>query len=413
MLRRKKSQSFGLPIFRHESPLQGMKQVITRTILVLSIVSFFTDISSEMLYPVMPLFLQSIGFTTVMIGVLEGLAEAIAGLSKMYFGSRSDESGRRMPFVRIGYMLSALSKPLLYFFQVPLWVFFSRSVDRLGKGVRTAARDALLSDETTPAHKAKVFGFHRALDTAGAAIGPLAALIYLHFYPSDYQTLFLIAFLPAALSMACTFLIKEKKHQAAAKTTSFSEKFFYWKKAPADFRKLIAGLLFFALINSSDLFLLLRAKQITGDDQLVLVCYILYNLVFALFAFPLGKMADRIGMKKMLLVGLVLFALVYAGMSVASSLPVLVLVLAGYGIYAAATEGISKALISNLVPRTETASAIGFYAGWNSMAALAASSAAGWIWYAGSPQLMFMVSAAGALLAAVYLLVTKIPSAST
>ncbi|MBX7142062.1 MAG: MFS transporter [Chitinophagales bacterium] len=384
-----------------------MKRFITRTILLLSVVSFFTDISSEMLYPVMPLFLQSIGFTTVMIGVLEGLAEAIAGLSKMYFGSMSDAIGRRMPFVRVGYIMSALSKPVLFFIQCPPWVFFSRTLDRLGKGVRTGARDALLSDEASSENKGKVFGFHRAMDTAGAAIGPLAALLYLQFHPGNYQMLFLLAFLPAALSVFFTLLIRDRKPTGRkVNQTSFAGKFSYWKKSPPPFRKLMTGLLFFALMNSSDLFLLLRAKEITGNDQMVLSSYILYNLVFALFAFPLGRLADRIGLLKMLLAGLGLFVIVYAGMSRAETTTAVIALLVLYGIYAAATEGISKALISNMVPQNETASAVGFYTGWNSICALIASSVAGWIWYAASPQFMFLISASGAAFAVLFLFVS-------
>ena len=139
----------------------------------------------------MPLFLKSIGFTVLMIGVLEGLAEATAGLSKGYFGQLSDHKGKRLPFVRFGYALSALSKPLMGLFTQVWWIFIARTADRLGKGVRTGARDAYLSDCTTSQHKGKVFGFHRSLDTLGAFLGPVLALIYLYFYPGQYTMLFL------------------------------------------------------------------------------------------------------------------------------------------------------------------------------------------------------------------------------
>src|SRR6185295_15589161 len=345
-----------------------MRKIITRTILLLSLVSLFNDISSEMLYPVMPLFLTSIGFSTVLIGVLEGFAEAVAGLSKMYFGSMSDEVGKRMPFVRLGYLMSAISKPMLAVFTFPIWIFSSRTLDRLGKGVRTSARDALLSDETLAEHKGTVFGFHRALDTVGAAIGPALTLIYLQFHPEDYKILFLIAFLPAIISVGFTFVIHEKKaEKKEPESTSFLQKFFYWKKSPVAFRQLMIGLLFFGLMNSSDVFLLLRAKQVTHNDAAVLASYILYNLVFALFAFPLGRIADKIGMKKMIVTGLLIFTFVYAGMSQAHSTVMIVGLLFLYGIYAAATEGITRALVSNLVPNSETASALGFYTGWNSI----------------------------------------------
>ncbi len=381
-----------------------MKKVITRTILLLSLVSLFNDISSEMLYPVLPLFLSSIGFSTVIIGVLEGFAEAVAGLSKMYFGRVSDEAGKRMPFVRLGYFMSAISKTMLAAFTFPLWIFSARSLDKLGKGVRTSARDALLSAETSAEHKGTVFGFHRGMDTAGAAIGPFFALLYLQSHPADYKTLFLIAFLPAIISVGFTFVIHEKKlEKKKTEAIPFIEKFFYWKKSPAAFRKLMTGLFFFGLMNSSDVFLLLRAKQITNNDAAVLSAYILYNLVFALFSFPLGRLADKIGMKKMIVAGFVIFSLVYAGMSQANSTLMIVVLLFLYGIYMAATDGISKAIISNMVPKTETASAIGFYSGWNSIAVMIASSVAGLIWYCGSPELMLLLSAAGSLIAAVYL----------
>src|SRR6185436_18760845 len=160
-----------------------MRKVITPTILLLSLVSLFNDISSEMLYPVMPLFLSSIGFSSVLIGFLEGCAEATAGLSKGYFGQWSDATGKRLPFVHAGYLLSAISKPMMAVFTYPLWIFSARAADRLGKGIRTAARDAILSDESSATDKGKVFGFHKAMDTAGATIGPALALIFLLYYP--------------------------------------------------------------------------------------------------------------------------------------------------------------------------------------------------------------------------------------
>src|SRR4249919_1630514 len=156
---------------------------LTRTIWILSLISLLTDVASEMLYPIMPIYLKSIGFSVLLIGILEGIAEATAGLSKGYFGKLSDNSRKRVPFVQLGYALSALSKPMMAVFVYPAWIFLARTVDRLGKGIRTGARDALLSDEATPATKGRVFGFHRSMDTLGAVAGPALALLYLHFYP--------------------------------------------------------------------------------------------------------------------------------------------------------------------------------------------------------------------------------------
>ena len=235
---------------------------ITRTIWILSFVSLFTDVASEMLYPVIPIYLKSIGFSVVFIGILEGIAEATSGLSKGYFGKLSDSRGKRVPFVQFGYALSGISRPLMAIFTFPLWVIFARTLDRFGKGIRTGARDAILSDEATPETKGKVFGFHRSMDTLGAVLGPALALLYLYFYPENYKTLFFIAFIPSVFAVLGSLLIKESKNTVAKdndKTKVGLLSFLkYWKEAPTDYRKLMLGLLTFTLFNSSDIFLLLK-----------------------------------------------------------------------------------------------------------------------------------------------------------
>src|SRR5688500_16590592 len=183
---------------------------INRTVWILSLVSLFADIASEMLYPVIPIYLADIGYSALLIGILEGLANFTAGLSKGYFGKRSDEKGLRLPFIQSGYFLSAIAKPMMAFFIYPIWFVFVRMIDRLGKGVRTAARDALLSQNATPQTKATVFGFHRGMDTLGAAIGPAVALVFLMIYPKHYREVFLIAFIPGLISVLMIFLLKEK-----------------------------------------------------------------------------------------------------------------------------------------------------------------------------------------------------------
>src|SRR6478752_4847639 len=176
-------------------------RIITRTVLILSLVSLFADVASEMLYPVIPVYLKEIGFSVFLIGILEGVANFTAGLSKGYFGKLSDEKGLRLPFVKLGYFFSAISKPMMAAFVFPLWIFFARTIDRLGKGLRTAPRDALLSQNATKETKARVFGFHRGMDTLGAAIGPSLALLFLIFYPHQYKAIFLIAFVPGLISV--------------------------------------------------------------------------------------------------------------------------------------------------------------------------------------------------------------------
>jgi len=384
---------------------------LTRTIWVLSIISLLTDVASEMLYPVMPIYLKSIGFSVVLIGVLEGIAEATAGLSKGYFGKLSDQTGKRAPFIRLGYGLSAISKPMLAVMVYPLWIFFSRTIDRLGKGIRTGARDAMLSDEATPATKGRVFGFHRSMDTLGAVLGPALALLYLYYYPKDYTTLFLIAFIPGLFTIGLSFVLKDRKSKPKENKTpvNFFSFLSYWKKSPASYRKLVAGLLFFTLFNSSDVFLLLKVKQAGLSDAMTIGVYIFYNLIYAAAAFPLGILADRIGLRKIFIGGLIVFTIVYAGMTVNSNLYWYAGLFLLYGLYAAATEGISKAWITNITAKSDTATAIGTYTGFQSICTMLASSITGWIWFSFGANLAFYITSFVTLLIVIYLLVVRIP----
>jgi MFS family permease len=385
--------------------------IITRVIWILSIVSLLTDISSEMLYPVMPVYLKYIGFSVLLIGILEGLAQAVAGLSNGYFGKLSDSSGKRLPFVRWGYFLSALSKPMMAAFTFPVWIFIARTLDRLGKGMRTSARDALLSDETTPAHKGRVFGFHRSMDTAGAVIGPVFALIFLYYYPGQYRLMFILAFLPGILSVGVTYLIskKEKTKTPAAGHLpySFFSFFKYWKKSSPTYRKLVLGLLGFALLNSSDFFLLLMMKANGLSNVQLILVYIFYNIIYALTSYPVGILADRIGLWQTLIAGLCLFIVVYTGMAFIHSMHLYIPLFAIYGVYAAANEGISKALISNIALRKDTATAIGTFSAFNSLAALLSSSIAGFIWYTWGSKSLFLFVASGSICIVAYLQLIK------
>lgn len=382
---------------------------ITRTVWILSLVSLFTDTASEMLYPIMPLYLKSIGFSVVLIGLLEGIAEASAGLSKGYFGKLSDITQKRVPFVQIGYSLSAISKPIIGLLQYPIWIFLARTMDRLGKGIRTSARDAILSAEATKETKGKIFGFHRSMDTFGAVLGPTFALIYLYFYPNDYQTLFIIAFVPGVLAVLFSIFLKEKSNITRKNDNIVYLKFFeflkYWKASTKGYKILVLGLLFFTLFNSSDVFLLLKAKQSGFDDSTIIGIYIFYNLIYAIFSYPLGIVADRIGLKKIFIIGLALFAIVYFLMSFADSIILLIIIFFLYGIYAAATEGISKALLTNHCNETDTATAIGTFSAFQSIFTMLASSLAGFIWYKFGASFTFISTGIVTTLVIIYYLI--------
>ena len=377
---------------------------ISRPVWILSLVSLFTDTASEMLYPIMPIYLKTIGFSIVLIGVLEGFAEALAGLSKGYFGKLSDNSGKRTPFVQLGYGLSAISKPMMAVFIFPLWIFFARTIDRLGKGIRTGARDAILSDEATPETKGKIFGFHRAMDTFGAVLGPIIALIYLYYYPQQYKTLFYIAFLPGLLAVFASFLLKDNSYSepVSKNKVSFLSFLKYWKLSSDEYKKVVIGLLVFAAFNSSDIFLLLRAKQVGLNDTYVIGIYIFYNLVYAITSLPIGILADKIGLKKMFIFGLALFAIVYFGMAFSENKYYIALFFFIYGVYAAATEGISKAWISNISDKKDTATAIGTYSAFQSICALIASSLAGLIWYEFGASATFITTGIATILIIIY-----------
>lgn len=395
-------------------------RIITRTVFVLSMVSLFADVASEMLYPVIPVYLKEIGFTVLWIGILEGVVNFTAGISKGYFGKLSDEKGLRLPFVKLGYFLSALSKPLIAAFTYPVWIFFVRTLDRLGKGIRTASRDALLSQQATKETKARVFGFHRSMDTVGAAIGPIIALLFLYFYPGCYKTLFYLAFIPGVISILLIFLLKEKRQPVSTLGKgSFFSFFKYWKIATPEFRKVVPALLLFALFNSSDIFLLLITKESISEsglkifgtvfnaDTVTIAAYIVYNLVYAAASYPMGVLADRLSHKAVITSGFILFAVVYAGFAWHPSVAVVFLLFVLYGIYAAATEGVIKAWITNLAHHENTATAIGFYTSCESISTLLASVLAGAMWTFISPSFTFGTTAVIAVIVAVYLLKTS------
>lgn len=399
-----------------------MRKWLTPTVLILSGVSLLNDVAGELLYPVLPLYMASIGYGAIWIGVLEGIAEAISGLTKGWFGDWSDRRGMRLPFVRFGYLLSALSKPLMALFASAPWAIAMRSSDRLGKGIRTGARDALLADQTDTEHRGKVFGFHRALDTAGAVIGPSLALIWLAFHKGEnFKPLFFYALIPGLLCVLLLFLVKEKraeKSKGGFPPSPFSA-FSYWKKANPEYRKLISGIVAFTLLNSSDMFLLLLVKIIFTDgitigslqfsgDMLVVGFYIFYNIIYSVFSFPAGILSDKFGPKRMMIIGYISFAIAYGGMSYAAfdhsvGLGFVLGCFVIYGFFTSCTDGVSKAWVSTLCKKEEKGLAMGLFAGLLSISTLIASIAAGLIWTFTSPWIVFMSAAFMALIIVFYL----------
>lgn len=399
------------------------KKWLTKTVFIISLVSLFNDAASELLYPVLPIYLAGIGFGAMWIGVIEGIAEAAAGFSKGWFGKWSDMRGERLPFIRFGYLLSSLAKPLIVLFPNIFWAVFMRSTDRLGKGVRTGARDAMLSLNSPPEHRGKVFGFHRAMDTIGAFIGPSLALWWLMTHRgTNIAEIFYLALIPAALSMIVLLFLKEKKSAPGGTgLPAFRNMFSYWKEGSKEFRKVSGGLLLFGLCNSSDLFLLMALRNIhetTGAtyfghhftaDESVIIYYIFYNFIYALFAFPAGIISDKFNPKTTFISGLVFYAVTYAGFSWLTShtandqqwLAVILMVL--YGIFGAVNDGVSKTWISLIVPKEDKGAALGFFAGGSSISLLLASLIGGIIWSFAGAWAMFGITSVLTLATIFYL----------
>ncbi|MGE5399488.1 MAG: MFS transporter [Ignavibacteriales bacterium] len=377
---------------------------LPRQVIILSLVSLFTDIASEMLYPVTPIFLTSLGTTMAAIGLIEGLAEITAGLLKGYFGVISDRLGRRSVFIVTGYGLSALVKPFPGIFQNFGAVMFSRITDRIGKGVRTAPRDALLAGYSE-GNTGAVFGFHRAMDTLGAAIGPVVALILLAFYPGNYALIFLVAFIPSVIAVIFTLTVKDRPTGNIIRTKGHYLEF--WHSAPLQYKRLLLLVTIFSLVNSSDVFLILKSRSISRSDSLAIFGYIFYNIVYAASSYPAGLLADRTSKRSVFIAGLVIFSVVYFGFAISESFILMWALFALYGIYAAFTEGITKAWVADLIPDRSRGSAIGLLTMLSSFAIMAGSVLTGVLWDAFGSSVPFYISSAVSLIVAVTLFSSK------
>jgi len=376
---------------------------LSRNVIVLGLVSLFQDLSSEMLYPVVPLFLATVlGAPMTVIGLIEGFAECTAAILKAVFGRLSDRFQRRRAFISLGYGLSAMSRPLLLLANSWEFVLASRLMDRLGKGVRTGPRDALLAAAAPAEYRGKVFGFHRALDTIGAVIGPLLAIWLLAATNNDYPFVFLIAVIPTACAFLLTFLVKEVKTEIAANQATA-----YWllvtDHLPSVYWKFLAINTIFFIGNSSDVFLILRAREIGLSAPSAIFAYVVYNLAYVLLATPAGILSDRLGRRRVMQTGFLIFAFVYAGFAIIKS-PLLIWPLfALYGFYAAMTEGVGKAAVVDFVAPEHRSSAIGIFYMLTGVAALIASTLAGWLWKESGAATALGFSAATATLAALLL----------
>ena len=347
-------------------------------IILLGITSLLTDISSEMVYPLLPIFLVStLGVSPAILGLIEGIAESLASLLKVFSGYFSDKIRQRKPFAIFGYASSALGKFFLYIANSWTLVLLSRIIDRFGKGVRTAPRDALIADSSKEGKRGAAFGLHRAMDTLGATIGVIIAYILITQFKGNLKNVFLFSLIPAILGVLFLFLVREKKYAINLSTEKIK---FRWHALDRRLKLFLIFTLIFTLGNSSNQFLLLRAKNLGSSLPQVILFYLVYNVVYALAAYPAARLSDKIGRKNLIVLGYLFYGLVYLGFAVNNSLNMFWPLFGIYGLYIGFTEGVEKALVSDIAPRELRATAIGLHATFVGIGLFPASLLAGLLW---------------------------------
>ena len=400
---------------------------IPRTVWLLGAVSFFADVSGEMIYPLLPLFVVAVlGASATELGWLEGVAQAFVALLAAYAGARSDRFRRRLPWVRWGYGLPVAGKAILAAAYAWPMVLLGRTVDRVGKGLRSSPRDALIVDATDPAARGRAFGLHRALDSAGALVGVLAAAALLWWLggtptstaaapaasaaPGDagpYRVIFAIAAVMGTAAVALTFVVREPRHEAPPppprspsppSPPAAPERSGGRLELPRSYWLALAMLLVFAFANSSDTFLLLRASQLGLSPWAVVLAYAVYNVVYTLGSYPAGALSDRYGRWRVIAVGWALYAAAYAGFAAASAREIWLL-FAVYGLCMAITDGVGKALIADHAPPERRGRALGIFYLATGLVTIASSVVAGTLWDRVDPSAPFWFGAAVAAVA--------------
>jgi MFS family permease len=384
------------------------KPKLPREVWLLGGVSFFADVSGEMIYPLLPMFVVVVlGATATEMGWIEGVAQAVIAFVSAYAGARSDRFRRRLPWVRWGYGLPVLGKAILATaFAWPM-VLLGRTTDRIGKGFRSSPRDALIADAAPVNMRGRAFGLHRAMDSAGAVVGVITSAILLwvlsgspaHNEAWPYRVIFGIAAAIGLAAVALTFLIKEP---AAAEPTTVKAKAAVRAPLPRSYWIVLALLLVFSIANSSDTFLLLRAANVGLSPLSVVIAYAAFNVIYTLVSYPAGALSDRFGRWRVIGVGWVVYAAVYVGFALASEASILPL-FGVYGLYMALTDGVGKALIADHAPKDQRGRALGIFYLTTGFTTIASSVVAGILWDRVGVSAPFWFAAGAAALAVVIL----------
>jgi len=387
---------------------------IPGNVFVLGLVSFLTDVASDMVYPLLPVFLtQYLGASRSFIGLVEGFAESVAAFFTLFSGKISDRLRDRSRLVLFGYSLSSLSRPFIAAAQGPWTVFFIRFSDRVGKGVRTSPRDALIADSVAPHHRGKAFGLQRSMDHAGAVVGPLIATLLLATVVKDLRTLIWLTAIPGVLAVA---LILWKVREVLPKDREVPKaQTFHLKPPDGKLRVYLIILSLFILSCSSDAFLLLRARELGVPAAFLPLLWMVFNLVKALTTLPCGILSDKIGRRRMIVIGWIIYAAVYAAFGAADKSWQVWLIFTSYGLFYGFTEGSERALLADFSPQHEKGQTYGWYYLIVGLGSLPASLWFGWVWQNFGAQTAFSASAAISLTACVlmFLFMVRYPSSRT
>lgn len=355
---------------------------LSRNVFFTGLVSLFMDISSEMVYPLVPLFLTNvIGATKTAVGIIEGIAEATASLLKVFSGWLADRFGRKKLLMTLGYATSAVSRPIIAVSGTWFQVLTARFIDRFGKGVRTAPRDAIIADSTEQSRLGLAFGFHRSMDTVGAVLGPGIAFILLYFFVGNLRLVFFASTIPAVIAVFLIIIfIKERKRTRAEEKAASQLPKLSISSFNGQFRRYLVVIGVFSLGNFADAFLVLQAENLGIRSELIPITYLTYNIVFAASSMPMGMLADRIGLKNMILAGFLVYAAIYTLVGLSTQSIHIWILFPVYGIYKGMSEGNLRAYLATLAPSQQKATAFGVYHTVAGLMLLPASIIAGWLW---------------------------------